>query len=280
MEERGGIASFEELALPLLDALYRYARWLTRDTAEAEDLVQEAYLKGLRGFGGFHAGSSIRAWMFRILRNTFLTSRTGLRAVPTVSIDDELPIATRRRRSCTCCNARTSIASARDRKFAARVSRGAADVGRGRDELQGNRGGVVDSGRDGDVAPDPGAAESAQGAARGAMMDRHWTAEEIEEVRGRRPPQRMRAMRECRRRERIDEAARARSDVDRRRAAAASRAVAEAARVGAVVDGCRGSAGDRSRSLGTRVAAAIVRQRSRSSPTCTSRCSRARIRST
>jgi RNA polymerase sigma-70 factor (ECF subfamily) len=93
MEERGGIATFEELALPLLDALFRYARWLTRDAAEAEDLVQEAYLKGLRGFGGFHAGSSIRAWMFRILRNTFLTSRTGLRAVPTVSIDDELPDA-------------------------------------------------------------------------------------------------------------------------------------------------------------------------------------------
>src|SRR4051812_45401898 len=92
MEERGGIATFEELALPLLDALFRYARWLTRDAAGAEDLVQEAYLKGLRGFGGFHAGSSIRAWMFRILRNTFLTSRTGLR-VPTVSLDDEPPIA-------------------------------------------------------------------------------------------------------------------------------------------------------------------------------------------
>lgn len=93
MEERGGIATtFEELALPLLDALYRYARWLTRDSSEAEDLVQEAYLKGMRGFGGFHAGSSIRAWMFRILRNTFLTSRTGLRGVPTVSLDDEMPI--------------------------------------------------------------------------------------------------------------------------------------------------------------------------------------------
>ena len=93
MEERGGIATFEELALPLLDALYRYARWLSRDAGEAEDLVQEAYLKGLRGFGGFQAGSSMRAWMFRILRNTFLTSRTGLRGVPTVSIDDEAAIA-------------------------------------------------------------------------------------------------------------------------------------------------------------------------------------------
>src|SRR5437660_8153836 len=93
MDERGGIATFEELALPLLGALFRYARWLTRDAVEAEDLVQEAFLKGLRGFGGFRAGSSMRAWMFRILRNTFLTSRTGLRAAPAVSIDDEPVIA-------------------------------------------------------------------------------------------------------------------------------------------------------------------------------------------
>ena len=71
--------SFEELALPLLDSLYRYARWLTKNVAEAEDLVQEAYLKGFRGYESFIAGSNIRAWMFRILRNTFLTSRTGLR---------------------------------------------------------------------------------------------------------------------------------------------------------------------------------------------------------
>ena len=81
-------ASFEELTLPLLDALYRYAQWLTRSRTEAEDLVQEAYLKGLRGFDSFAAGSNIRAWMFRILRNTFLTSRTGLRAVPPVSLDE------------------------------------------------------------------------------------------------------------------------------------------------------------------------------------------------
>jgi len=82
-------ASFEELALPLLDSLYRYARWLTRDRSEAEDLVQEAYLKGLRGFQSFIAGSNMRAWMFRILRNTFLTSRTGLRAVPPISLDEQ-----------------------------------------------------------------------------------------------------------------------------------------------------------------------------------------------
>ena len=81
--------SFEELATPLLDSLYRYAQWLARNPTEAEDLVQETYLKGLRGFDGFTPGSNIKAWMFRILHNTFLTSRSGLRAVPPVSIDDE-----------------------------------------------------------------------------------------------------------------------------------------------------------------------------------------------
>lgn len=82
-------STFEELAMPLFDSLYNYARWLTREPAEAEDLVQETYLKGLRGFRSFTQGTNFKAWMFRILRNTFLTSRSGLRAVPALSIDDE-----------------------------------------------------------------------------------------------------------------------------------------------------------------------------------------------
>lgn len=81
--------SFEELAMPLFDALFDYARWLTRDPAEAEDLVQETYLKGLRGFGSFAAGTNFRAWMYRILRNTFLTSRSGLRVQRELSVDDD-----------------------------------------------------------------------------------------------------------------------------------------------------------------------------------------------
>ena len=76
--------------MPLFDSLYRYARSLAADRAEAEDLVQEAYLKGLRGFGSFTPGTNFRAWMFRILRNTFLTSRSGLRDVP---LEDEPEIA-------------------------------------------------------------------------------------------------------------------------------------------------------------------------------------------
>jgi RNA polymerase sigma-70 factor (ECF subfamily) len=89
MNERSHGASFEEVALPLFDALYNYARWLTGNSTEAEDLVQETYLKGLKGFGSFTPGTNFRAWMYRILRNTFLTSRTGLRAVPLISIDEE-----------------------------------------------------------------------------------------------------------------------------------------------------------------------------------------------
>jgi len=81
--------SFEDLALPLLDSLYQYAWWLTRNPTEAEDLVQEAYLKALRGFDAFVSGSNFRAWIYRILRNTFLTSRSGLRAVPPLSLDEE-----------------------------------------------------------------------------------------------------------------------------------------------------------------------------------------------
>jgi RNA polymerase sigma-70 factor (ECF subfamily) len=74
--------------MPLFGRLYNFARWLTQDHGEAEDLVQETCLKALKGFGSFRQGTNFRAWMYRILRNTFLTSRAGLRAAP-VSLDDE-----------------------------------------------------------------------------------------------------------------------------------------------------------------------------------------------
>ncbi len=80
---------FEQLAMPLFDSLYNFARWLAADRDEAEDLVQETYAKALRGFASFEQGTNFRAWMFRILRNTFLTSRTGLKASATVPLDDE-----------------------------------------------------------------------------------------------------------------------------------------------------------------------------------------------
>jgi RNA polymerase sigma-70 factor (ECF subfamily) len=81
--------SFEELAMPLFDPLYNFARWLTHNREEAEDLVQETYAKALKGFRSFQPGTNFRAWMFRILRNTFLTSRSGLKVSMTVSLDSE-----------------------------------------------------------------------------------------------------------------------------------------------------------------------------------------------
>jgi RNA polymerase sigma-70 factor (ECF subfamily) len=75
--------------MPLFDQLYNFARWLTGNTEEAEDLVQETYVKALKGFSSFQLGTNFRAWMYRILRNTFLTSRTGLRVTMTVPLDPE-----------------------------------------------------------------------------------------------------------------------------------------------------------------------------------------------
>jgi RNA polymerase sigma-70 factor (ECF subfamily) len=82
--------AFEDLALPLLPSLYNIAYWLSRNPADAEDLVQETFLKALRGFPGFEPGSNFKAWIFRILRNTYSTSRTGLAALRTVALEDEL----------------------------------------------------------------------------------------------------------------------------------------------------------------------------------------------
>ena len=88
-EERLLSGSFEELAMPLFDRLYNFAHWLTQDRQEAEDLVQETYVKALKGFPSFRPGTNFRAWIYQILRNTFLTSRTGLKSTATVPLDME-----------------------------------------------------------------------------------------------------------------------------------------------------------------------------------------------
>ena len=81
---------FEQLAMPLFDQLYNFAHWLTGTQADAEDLVQETYARALKGFGSFTAGTDMRAWMYRILRNTFLTSRSGLAAKRTTSLEEDV----------------------------------------------------------------------------------------------------------------------------------------------------------------------------------------------
>ena len=81
--------SFEQLAMPHFERLYNFACWLTQDRQEAEDLVQETYAKALKGFSSFQPGTNFRAWIYKILRNAFLTSRTGLKATATVPLDLE-----------------------------------------------------------------------------------------------------------------------------------------------------------------------------------------------
>jgi len=91
MSNQSNNDTFSELALPILGSLYNFAHWLSRDPTEAEDLVQEAYVKALKGFASFQLGTNFRAWMFRILRNTWLTSKTGLAARMTVPIEEDTP---------------------------------------------------------------------------------------------------------------------------------------------------------------------------------------------
>src|ERR1700739_373759 len=83
------LAGFEELAMPLFDSLYNFASWLVHNQSNAEDLVQETYLKAFRSFASFQPGTNFRAWIFRILKNTFLSSCSTLERRMTVAIDLE-----------------------------------------------------------------------------------------------------------------------------------------------------------------------------------------------
>lgn len=84
------LASFEEAVLPHLDAAHNLARWLLRNEQDAQDVVQEAYLRAFRSFGGFH-GSNGRAWLLTIVRNTSYTLLKKNRAIDlTTPFDEEI----------------------------------------------------------------------------------------------------------------------------------------------------------------------------------------------
>ena len=83
------LAGFEELAMPLFNSLYNFACWLVHNSNDAEDLVQETYLKALRSFASFQSGTNFRAWIFQILRNNFLSSCSKLERRMTVAMDSE-----------------------------------------------------------------------------------------------------------------------------------------------------------------------------------------------
>jgi RNA polymerase sigma factor (sigma-70 family) len=67
-------ARFESLLLPLMNDAYNLARWLMKNQEDAEDMVQESYLRAFRFFASFHEGSNCRAWFLRIVRNTCYTA--------------------------------------------------------------------------------------------------------------------------------------------------------------------------------------------------------------
>ena len=82
---------FERDVLPLLPSLYSAAMRLTRNRSDAEDLVQETYLRAYRGFAGFKEGTNLRAWLYRILTNSFInTYRKKQREPQTVEGPDDV----------------------------------------------------------------------------------------------------------------------------------------------------------------------------------------------
>lgn len=81
--------TFAEQAMPLMDGLYGAALRMTRKPADAEDLVQETYLRAYRGFGGFEQGTNLKAWLYRILTNTYINQYRKKKRRPDESdIDD------------------------------------------------------------------------------------------------------------------------------------------------------------------------------------------------
>jgi RNA polymerase sigma-70 factor (ECF subfamily) len=90
LQRQNKLANFEKAVLPHLDAAYNLARWLTHNDADAEDVVQEAYLRAFRFFGGFH-GQDGRAWLLGIVRNTSYTWMQHNRSPQlNMPLDDEL----------------------------------------------------------------------------------------------------------------------------------------------------------------------------------------------
>ncbi|HEY5308867.1 MAG TPA: sigma-70 family RNA polymerase sigma factor, partial [Casimicrobiaceae bacterium] len=79
---------FELLALPHLDAAYNLARWLTHDDHDAQDVVQEAFLRAMRYFSGFR-GDNARPWVLQIVRNTCLSWLQENRTAETVALDED-----------------------------------------------------------------------------------------------------------------------------------------------------------------------------------------------
>jgi RNA polymerase sigma-70 factor (ECF subfamily) len=81
---------FEREALPLLNGMYAAAYRLTRNAADAEDLIQETFLRAYRGFHQFQPGTNLKAWLYRILTNTFINSYRKKQRQPQTISEDEV----------------------------------------------------------------------------------------------------------------------------------------------------------------------------------------------
>jgi RNA polymerase sigma-70 factor (ECF subfamily) len=90
LQQQNKLATFEEAVIPHLDAAYNLARWLTRNDTDAEDVVQEAFLRAFKFFGGFR-GEDGRSWLLAIVRNTSYTwMRNNRTPELSTSLDDDL----------------------------------------------------------------------------------------------------------------------------------------------------------------------------------------------
>ena len=83
-------AKFADLAMEHMSSLYSGALRMTRNPADAEDLVQETYLRAYRGFGGFEEGTNLKAWLYRILTNTYINSYRAKKRRPDETELDEV----------------------------------------------------------------------------------------------------------------------------------------------------------------------------------------------
>jgi RNA polymerase sigma-70 factor (ECF subfamily) len=82
---------FEREAIPFMPEMYAAALRLTRNPSDAEDLVQETFLRAYRGFGGFEPGTNLRAWLYRILTNAYINTYRKRQREPITVSDEEMP---------------------------------------------------------------------------------------------------------------------------------------------------------------------------------------------
>jgi len=83
-------ADFAELAMPFMSGLYAAALRMTRNPTDAEDLVQETYLRAYRGFGGFQEGTNLKAWLYKILTNTYINIYRAKKRRPDMETLDDV----------------------------------------------------------------------------------------------------------------------------------------------------------------------------------------------